>query len=411
MRIGPEDPVFARLPLYLIRKYFFDNRIFRFFLYAEGGKVVCAAPEEVLLRDRQRLERRSLFLRTMDIRARTLTLQCSVNGEDQEMPGLLFAELLQEGERHVAVAQEDPALLKLFPHPAGLFNYHKEHGRLTVNFHPDFGHGEHVEYFIASAGTPYGLFSPASFIQVEGIDRHRSRQIFEELIRARILSKSGRLIDPERLKEFDFMTALTDAQERSVMGMLLYPEKMSSAVKRFAGLPAAEMGTIARDLSVSGLELKPDHLAEHLRWLSEEDRKNLFEFFCGRIVSHLIGDEIIRSRGIVMENRKKEALVLLYEPWEVSSAWLGDMMDFMRSRKPTFNFFAALAYTRAPARRRENLLHPLVEALRDLERKKYLESAREMVEGFYDESPESLGEIPPPDPKGLPDDMSDQGRF
>lgn len=411
MRIGPEDPVFARLPLFLIRKYYFDNRISRFFLYKDGAKVVCAAPEEVLLRDRQRLERHSLFLRTLDIRARTLTLQCSVDGEEEQMQGQHFAELLQEGERRVAVAQEDPALLKLFPHPAGLFNYHKEQGRLEVNFHPDFGHGEHVEYFIASAGTPYGLFSPASFIQVEGIDRHRSRLIFEELTRARILSKSGRLMDPERLKEFDFMTALTDAQERSVMGMLLYPEKLNSAVKRFAQLPESEMG-VARDLAVSGLELKADQLAEYMRSMSSEDRRNLFEFFCGRIVSHLIGDEIVRSRGILMENRKKEALVLLYEPWDVSSAWLGDLMDFMRARKPTFTVFAALAYTRAPARRRENLLHPLVEALRDLERKKYLESAREMVEEFYDETPESLGEFPAPaDPKSLPRQMDDQGRF
>jgi hypothetical protein len=46
MRIGPEDPVFARLPLYLIRKYYFDNHIARFFLYTDRDRIVCAAPEE-----------------------------------------------------------------------------------------------------------------------------------------------------------------------------------------------------------------------------------------------------------------------------------------------------------------------------------------------------------------------------
>jgi hypothetical protein len=342
----------------------------------------------------------------MNIRAQTLTLECEIAGQEQEVDGLWFSQLLQEGDRRVAIAQEDPALMKLFPHPAGLFNYHKDHGRLEVNFHPDFGHGEHVEYFIASAGTPYGLFSPSSFIQIEGIDRHRSRLIFEELTGARILSKSGRIMDADKLKSFEFMTAVTDAQERGVIGMLLHPEKMSAALKRFAELPASEMGVIARDLSVSGLTLKPGELAEFMRTLSVEDKKSLFELFTGRIVSHLIGEEIVRSRGILMENRKKEALVLLYEPWDVSSAWIGELVNFMRAKKPTYTVFAALAYTRAPARRRENLLHPLVEALRDLERKKYLESASEMGDFYEEES----GQIDKPD-TGLPRHMDDTGRF
>jgi hypothetical protein len=84
MRIGPEDPVFARLPLYLIRKYYFDNHIARFFLYTDRDRIVCAAPEEVLLRDRQRLERRTVFLRSMNIRAQTLTLECEIAGQEQK---------------------------------------------------------------------------------------------------------------------------------------------------------------------------------------------------------------------------------------------------------------------------------------------------------------------------------------
>lgn len=404
MRIGPEDPVFARLPLYLIRKYYFDNRITRYLLYSEADKIICAAPEEVLLRDRQRLGTKTFFLRSMNIRAQNLTLECEIGGHEQEADGLWFSRLLEEGDRRVAIAQEDPALLKQFPHAAGLFNYHRDRGQLQVNFHPDFGHGEHVEYFIAIAGTSYGLFSPASFIQIDGIDRRRSRLIFEELMAARILSKSGRLVDSERLKTFEFMTAVTDAQERSVIGMLLYPEKMSAALKRFSTLPGSEAGVIARDLSISGLNMNASELSGYLHGLSQEDRTSLFEFFTGRIVSHLISEEIVRSRGILMENRKKEALLLLYEPWEVSSAWIGDLLNFMRARKPTYSVFAALAYTRAPARRRENLLHPLVEALRDLERKQYLESASEMAE-FYEE--ESEMDTPGP---GF-GKMDDTGRF
>lgn len=406
MRVGPDDPIFSRLPLYLVRRYYFDNRFVRYSLYMDRGRALCAAPEEVLVRERQKLEKKLLVLRSPGIRSRTPVIECEIDGTERELDGLEFAALLAEGDRRVAVAQEDAALLKQFPHPAGLFNYARLGGRLEVNFHPDFGHGEHVEYFIASSGTPYGLFSPSSFTQIDGIDRHRSRLIYEELLLARILNKSGRLVDSERLKSFDFMTALTDAQERRVIGMLLYPEKLAAALQRYRQLPDSELQAIARDLPLSGLDVRPDTLPVWMRSLSEEDKRSLFEFFTSRIVSHLISEQIVRSRGILMENRKKEALLLLYEPWEVSSAWLGDLLDFMRSRKPTYQIYAALAYTKAPARRRENLLHPLVEAMRDLERKKYLESASEIAEEFEEEV-ESIESSA----AGLPQTMDETGRF
>ncbi len=377
MRLDPRDPVFDQPPLDLIRKYYFENGMKDYCLYRAkaGGELLLAAPAPVVIATRSRLKSQSFFLRSLEIRARSLILSGALDDQDTEIDGPTFAALLREGEKQTAVAQDDGLLVAEYPMQGGLFSYSADPARLNIRYHPDFGHGEHMQFFIASIGTPYGVFSPGSFVFVEGVNRHRSQLIYEELIQSRVISRSGMLMDAGRMRAYDFLTPLTDQQAFAVRSMVLDPPGLPSLRRRYAALLPLERAEIDRDLSQRSLTTKTDEIPGYISSLSEDEKNVLFGFFVSRVVSGLIGEESVRCRGILLENAKREILVVMYEPIEISSHYYGGLLAFFAREKPGYSLRIALAYRKPVKRRKDRALHPLVEALGDLENKKYLETA------------------------------------
>lgn len=377
MRIDVNDPIFAPPPLQTIRKYYLENQIRDYTLYSDWNSrvPVAAAPASILLRERNIFVRSTLSIRSLDIRAGKLTVQCIREREEEAWDGLKLGTLLLEGEKRIAIAQNDPSILAQFPIPAGLFNYSTVAGRFEANYSANFGHGEHTQYFIYWIGTPFGVFSPASFLGIEGFDRARSKDIFEELNRAHILRKNGQLVDADRLRDHVFASPLTMRQAEQIRKMILEPARLPEAQNRYNQLLKTERAAIMRDLAIADLEINENTLQSYLNSLSREESEQLFSYYVQRIVAVLVNEQVVRYRGILMENLKKEALLLLYEPIEVSSHFFEQLTKFVHDRKPGYAIYTALAYNKAPLRRRENYLHPYVEALRDLENKRYLDSA------------------------------------
>ncbi|MCE9598721.1 MAG: hypothetical protein K8S54_12195 [Spirochaetia bacterium] len=377
MRIEASDPIFAQYPLHTISKYYLANRIREYTLYSERNAKgpVAAAPASVLIQDRNTFVKTHLSIRSLEIRAGKLIVLCGVNHDEKSWDGENLGALLVEGENRIAIAQNDPSILTQFPIPAGLFNYGMVAGKFEATYSENFGHGEHTQYFIYWIGTPFGIFSPASFLGVEGLDRTLSQEIFDELNRARILRKNGQLVDPEKLKKHEFSARLRLSQAEQVRKMILEPARLQEAQHRFNQILKTERAAILRDLAVADLEINEHTLSGYVTSLSPEESQQLFSFYVARIVAGFVNDQVVRNRGILMENLKKEALLLLYEPIEISSHFFENLTSFVLERKPGYSVYIALAYRKAPMRRRENYLHPYVEALRDLENKRYLDSA------------------------------------
>ena len=381
MRLDPRDPIFLQSPLDLIHKYYIENAIQDYRIYTDRltNQFCAAAPAPVLLSNRARIKDQSFFLRNAEIRARKLTLIAAIDGEEREISGESFGDFLREGENRIAIAQDDLLLQEEYPRQAGLFSYRPDRAKMDIQYRPDFGHGEHVQYFIASTGTPFGVFSPGSFVFIDGVNRHRSQMIYDELLQSKIISRGGMVLDAPRLAGYDFLTPLTDYQAADLKNMLLHPAGLPALEKRYATLLTHEKSEIARDLSGALPHLRAEQLEAHLASMRQDERKTLFAFFVSRVVSSLLADQIVRYRGILRDNAKREILILLYEPVHSSSHYYGRLLDFFAKEKPGYNLRLAMAYKRPPPRRRENLLHPFVEALRDLENKKYIESAEPLI--------------------------------
>jgi len=214
------------------------------------------------------------------------------------------------------------------------------------------------------------------------VNRHRSRQIFEELTGKRILNRSGRLIDRERLSSYDFKTVLTGKQRDEIRSLILNSQKLPEIRKQYSRILDDNAAMSA--LNAAGLEMNSTNLRKYLSELSSEEKGMLFDFYVSRIVSNLIAEQIVKYRGILLENQKKEVLVLLYEPVDICSHFYGDLIAFVRSEKPDYTIRIALSYRKAPARQMSRRVHPYVEALSDLENKKYLETAH------LEENPEMM---------------------
>ncbi len=351
-------------------KYHVRNATPEYSAWYEPGARAAAflAPAYVLIRDHARFECRRLRLGEMEDRDGTLVVRGQLNGRPVELLGENLADLLERGEAHVAIAAQD-GLLGTYTRPAGLFNYYEERGEFCLHFHPDFGRGEHTEFFNFWQKNLYGVFTPDSFIEINPIDRESSREIYRELHEARVLNARGHLRGPDLLEAHEFRLELARRNAPALRAFLSRRPRRQQAEAEFAALLARVPEIVERELHALGLMESPDDNARaYLTALSDDHLRVLGQLFVERVAAAEIAEQIRKNRGIVLKDGPGNVLLLLSDGVAGSSPYYRQLVGFGQGLAEDRAVHIACAYRTPVPRSGHAVHHPLVEAIRDFEK-------------------------------------------
>lgn len=362
-----------------LRKYHCLNETETYNVYTRPGRPAAdfLAPEYVLIRDHATYAVRRLQIEEIEERAETIIARCLLEGEAVDLLAENLSVLLARGESRVAFSAEG-GLLQGYARPAGLFNYYEENGEFFLHYHPDFGRGEHVEFFNFWQLNLFGVFTPDSFIEIKPIDRDSSRLIYRELREAGVLSPRGHLRDASLLEAHEFRTPVAREQAGALRRFLSERPRRREAERNFARLLASPPAVVQSEFSA--LELTPEAgLEEFLSGLSVPERRVLGQLYTERIAAARVAEQIARNRGIALMNEAGEVLLLLSDEVATSSPHYRPLYEFGLGLSETGRCRIAYAYRTPFPRNLARSHHPLVEALRDFEKLRAVDGLEDVL--------------------------------